>query len=219
MMVYLLPTGRDRFELYSEPPDDEAESSARPEGRFRRWAHTASVRWRLLVDAARSGTSTGRFARWRDRLVCRLAETIAEQRTLWALAKEPSATLVFPSSMQPSAARAALDRALAAARRHHGIWLGIDLPIFIVSAVLAPVPGPNVIAYYLAFRVVGHLLSWRGARHAVKGVAWTLQSDASLAELASLVDLPREQRAARVHAIAKQLNLRRLSAFFQRVAA
>lgn len=218
MMVYLLPIGRDRFELYSEPPDDVGEA-ARPEGRLRRWAHTASVRWHLVVDAARGGTSAGRFARWRDRVVCRLAETIAEQRTLWALAKEQSATLVFPASMQPHDARAALDRALAAARRHHGIWLGIDLPIFIISAVLAPVPGPNVLAYYLAFRVVGHLLSWRGARHAVKRVSWTLQGDASLAELASLVDLPREQRAARVHAIAQHLNLRRLLAFFQRVAA
>src|SRR5262245_29913029 len=139
MMVYLLPIGRDRFELYSEPPDDDGEA-VRPEGRARRWAHAASVRWHLVVDAARRGTSTGRFARWRDRVVCRLAETIAEQRTLWALAKEPSATLVFPAGMQPLDARAALDRALAAARRHHGIWLGIDLPIFIVSAVLAPVP-------------------------------------------------------------------------------
>ena len=218
MMVYLLPIGRDRFELYSEPPDDAGEA-VRPEGRFRRWAHTASVRWHLVVDAARRGTSTGRFARWRDRVVCRLAETIAEQRTLWALAKEPSATLVFPASIQARDARAALDRALAAARRHHGIWLGIDLPIFIVSAVLAPVPGPNVLAYYLAFRVVGHLLSWRGARHAVKRVSWTLQGDARLAELASLVNLPREERAARVHAIAQQLNLRRLPAFFERVAA
>jgi hypothetical protein len=218
MMVYLLPIGRDRFELYSEPPDDDGEA-VRPEGRVRRWAHAASVRWHLVVDAARRGTSTGRFARWRDRVVCRLAETIAEQRTLWALAKQPSATLVFPAGMEPRDARAALDRALAAARRHHGVWLGIDLPIFIVSAVLAPVPGPNVLAYYLAFRVVGHFLSWRGAKHAVKRVSWTLQGDASLAELALLVNLPREQRAARVYAIAQQLNLRRLLAFFQRVAA
>ncbi len=219
MRVDLLPIGRDRYELYSEPPDDDGDAIERPEGRFRRWAHTASVRWHSVVDAARRDTSTGRLARWRDRIVCRLAETIAEQRTLWALAPESGATLLFPASMPPADARAALDRALAAARRHHGLWLGVDLPIFIVSAVLAPIPGPNIIAYYLAFRVVGHFLSWRGARHALREIAWTLQGDASLAELASLVNMPRDQRAARVHAIAKQLNLRRLSAFFQRMAA
>lgn len=218
MMVYLLQVGRDRFELYSEPPDD-ADVAPASEGRLRRWAHRASVRWHLVVDAARRGDSPGRVARWRDRVVYRLAETIAEQRTLWALRHEAHARLVYPTGMPAARARAALDRALADARRHHGIWLGVDLPLFIVSAVLAPVPGPNVFAYYLAFRVVGHLLSWRGATRAMKHITWSLEDDASLAELASLVDMPRDQRAARVHAIATQLNLRRLSAFFQRIAA
>jgi hypothetical protein len=218
MTVYLLPVGRGRFELYSEPPDD-ADAPPISEGRFRRWAHRAAVRWHLVVDAARRGDSAGRVARWRDRVVCRLAETIAEQRTLWALRNEDHAALVHPAGMPSADARAALDRALADARRHHGIWLGVDLPLFIVSAVLAPVPGPNVFAYYLAFRVVGHLLSWRGATRAMKRVTWSLEGDASLAELASLAVMPRDQRAARVHAIATQLNLRRLSAFFQRVAA
>src|SRR5436190_1733744 len=80
-------------------------------------------------------------------------------------------------------------------------------------------PGPNVIAYYLAFRVVGHFNSWRGARHGTARTAWSLHLDANLGELASLVDQPRELRASRVEAIAARLNLRRLSAFFDRVAA
>jgi len=116
-------------------------------------------------------------------------------------------------------AHAALDRALLAAGRHHGWWMIVDTPLLILSGILAPVPGPNVLAYYLGFRVVGHWLSWRGARYAAARVQWTFEPDGSLAELASLVNLPRAARASRVDAIAARLNLHRLPAFFERVAA
>jgi hypothetical protein len=75
-----------------------------------------------------------------------------------------------------------------------------------------------VISWYFFFRVVGHFLSWRGARRAAERVRWRFEADQSLAELAALVDVPRAARAPRVAAIAARLNLPRLSAFFDRVA-
>src|SRR5262245_56776976 len=219
MTVYLLALGRDRFELYSEPPEEPGEPPRPGAGRLRHWAHEAYVRWHELVESARRRTSTGRIAKWRDGLVRRLAESIAEQRTLWALAQHTEATLLFPATVGERDARAALDRALADARRHHGLWIGVDAPLVILSGILAPVPGPNILAYYLGFRVVGHWLSWRGARHAATHVPWTLGPDGNLAELASLVNMPRAARAPRVDAIAARLNLHRLPAFFERVAA
>jgi hypothetical protein len=219
MMVYLLAVGGNRFELYSEPPEEPGAPPHPSAGRWRQWAHTAYVRWHELVESARSRTSTGLIATWRDSIVRRLAETIAEQRTLWALAQQTDATLLFPASVGEPDARAALTRALAAARRHHGWWLVIDTPLFVVSGLLTPFPGPNVVAYYLGFRVVGHWLSWRGARYGEMSVHWTLEPDGSLAELASLVNIPRAVRAPRVDEIAARLNLHRLAAFFERVAA
>jgi hypothetical protein len=219
MTVYLLAIGGGRFELYSEPPEEPGAPPRPSAGRLRLWAHEAYIRWHELVESARRRTSTGQIAKWRDSVVRRLAETIAEQRTLWALAQQTEATLLFPASVGESDARAALDRALARARRHHGWWIVVDAPIFAASGILAPVPGPNVLAYYLGFRLVGHWLSWRGARHAVGDVQWTLEPDGSLAELASLVNMPRAARASQVDAIAARLNLQRLSAFFERVAA
>lgn len=218
MTVCLIPLRRGRFELYSEPPDGPLDPPAESAGRLARWGHGASVRWHLLVDAARRGSSKGRVARWRDALVRRLAETVAAQRTLWTLRHERHATLLFPSSMGPDQARRALDRSIVHARRHHGVWAAVDLLLFAGSAVVAPIPGPNVVAYYLAFRGVGHLQSWRGARHVLSAVAWTLRPDDNLAELASLVDVPREVRAPRVAEIAARLELHRLSAHFERVA-
>jgi hypothetical protein len=181
--------------------------------------HWAGARWRQLVDAARRGTGTGRLARWRDSLVSHLAESIAEQRTLWALRGANAATARYPATTAPDAARAALNVLLAHARRHHGRWLIVDLAILLVTGPLFFfVPGPNVISWYFFFRVIGHLLSWRGARQAADRVAWTLEPDHSLAELAALVNVPRAARAPKVEAIAARLNLPRLSAFFDRVA-
>lgn len=233
MIVFLVPIRQGRFELYSEAPEESTVAPEENAGRVKRWAHAAHVRWHALVDTARraragashaaphagAGTSYGHFARWRDQVICRLAESIAEQRTLWSLRKATSARLRFPSSIDAAAARTVLDRALGRARRHHGWWLLVDLILFVASGILFFVPGPNIVAYYIAFRVIGHLNSWRGARQGGQQIAWTLEADANLAELAALVDLPGETRAPLVAAIAARLNLPRLTAFFERVAA
>lgn len=218
VIVFLVPAGRDRFELYSEAPDESPTTSDQHDRVFRRWAHGVGVRWHALVEAARHGNPAGRFARWRDRVVSRLAETIAEQRTLWALRDQSSVVLRCPSSLAADRVRVVLDALLAHARRHHLRWLIIDLILLIASGILFFVPGPNLVAYYIAFRLVGHLQSWRGARQAAETIAWTFEPDPGLAELASLVDVPRETRAPRVAAIAERLNLPRLTAFFDRVA-
>ena len=218
MIVYLVPAGRERFELYSESHEEDVSPGAPPEGFLRRWGHRVGERWQELVEASRRGSGVGFFARWRDRIVCHLAESVAEQRTLWALTDRHRATARFASTLDVGKARSILLAALAHARRHHLRWLVVDATLFTGSGLFALVPGPNLIAYYLAFRVIGHVQSWRGARQAMRRVEWTFEPDPELAELGMLVDMPREARAPRVAAIATRLNLRRLSAFFDRVA-
>jgi hypothetical protein len=218
MTIFLIQVGRSRFELYSEAPEEATSEAAQTTGVFRRWAHAANVRWQAVVESAREGSARGLLARGRDALIRRVAESIAEQRTLWALRHEAAAALRFPSTLDVPTARRVLTERLAHATRHHLRWLVIDGLLLIGSAVFAVVPGPNVLAYYLAFRVFGHLSSWRGARHA-DHVAWQLEADDSLAELASLAAMPREARAPRVADIARRLNLSRLPTFFERMAA
>jgi K+-H+ exchange-related protein len=217
MHVFLVPAGRSRFELYSEAGEELGAPPTREDGRFRRWAHAVNVQWHELVEAARRGRPRGRLARWRDALVCRLAENIAEQRTLWALRARTAATLSYPANVPVERARAELETAMAHARRHHLRWFIIDVVLFVSSVVFFFIPGPNLVAYYFAFRFIGHLQSWRGARQAMDIVQWSFEPDAELAELASLVTVPRAERAAHVAAIAARLNLQRLSSFFDRV--
>jgi hypothetical protein len=220
-MVYLVPVGAGRFELYSEAPDEDAPAGEPPpaDGFWQRTMHKAQVRWDEAVRAAR-GTedSAGWFARLRDKAVCRAAETIAEQRTLWSLRHFTAATLVHPSDLDDAPTVQVRDRLLTAARKHHGTWLAIDSALFAVSGVFMLVPGPNVFAYYFAFRVIGHYLSWRGARQALENTTWSYRAEPALAELGQLAALPRHARASRVKAIADGLDLPRLAAFFDRTA-
>jgi len=219
MITYLVPIGRSGFELYSEPPVDPDDESAPQGGALRRWIHNAGLQWNEMVERARERGHKSAFARWRDRIVCRLAESIAEQRTLWALRRADSATARFPSTLTPAEAQASLQKILLRARTHHGRWGLIDL---LTTCITGPlfffVPGPNIVSWYFAFRTLGHWQSWRGARQAMSQIAWTFEANDELAELGRLVHLPRSSRANRVAEIAAGLNLPRLSAFFDRVA-
>ncbi|MBM3770123.1 MAG: hypothetical protein FJW27_02330 [Acidimicrobiia bacterium] len=217
MIIYLVPARSGRYELYSEAPESE-DTGAPPEGRFRRWLHRANEQWGTLVAQARQGGATGWLARLRDRVIGTLAESIAEQRTLWALRSATAVMVLTPSALTVPDARILLMTDLAHARRQHLRGLIVDSVIFVASGLLALVPGPNLIAYCFAFRCVGHLQSWRGARQGMDGVRWTFRADAALTELQALVDVPRSTRAHRVRAIAERLNLRDLAAFFDRVA-
>jgi len=218
LSIYLVPVGSNRFELYSEPPDEGSPAGPR-DGFFRRRFHRLSERWRDAVHAARGDDpAAGRVARWRDWSVRRVAEMIAEQRALWAIRNEHSTMFVYPSDLSEATAVAHRDRMLAHARRHHGLWTILDGILFLGSGLLMLIPGPNVLAYYFGVRLLGHYLSWRGARQALDRVRWQTRAEPALAELGGLTDVPREARAPRVAAIAEALHLPRLAAFFDRTA-
>ena len=219
MRIHLIPLGRSRFEPYSEPPVDAERPLSNDAGRIRRWLHGANQQWHSLVDSARLRSATTGFAKWRDSIVCKLADSLDEQRTLWALRNATHATVLFPSNLERQSARSLLDQILAVAQRYHGRRLIVYVVLFVLSGVFFFVPGPNIIAYYLGFQSFGHLQSWRGARRALTGVEWTLQPSDDLAELGTLVQEPQAVRAARVEDIGRRLALEHLAAFFEREAA
>ena len=217
-VVYLVPVGRERYELYSEATEP-GEVGSRADGRAGRALRAARAKWAAAVHGAHADdVRRGWFARWRDQVICRLAERVAEQHALWVLRHAICATAVYPCDLEDARALAIVRALLARARQFHRRWIFVDAMLLLATGVLAPVPGPNVLAYYFAFRVLGHYLSWRGACQALDQTVWSGRAEPALAELGQLVALPRETREARVEAIAARLSLPRLSAFFRRAA-
>ncbi|HEY7501631.1 MAG TPA: hypothetical protein VH740_24130 [Vicinamibacterales bacterium] len=228
MDVYLVPVGPDRHELYCEVPDEiddqdaAAESTDAKPGFFRR----LRLRFREMLAEAERERRQARTTRveggWLTRIKTRVmrwvAESIAEQRLLWHLRSQTEACLYYPDDLDEARAVAVLKTQLKSDFEKHRFWLAIDSLLFIVSGLLALVPGPNFLAYYFAFRLVGHYLSLRGARNGLSGFEWKTEKSDALSELRRAIGLAPDARDRRVHEVATRLRLEHLPSFFERTA-
>ena len=223
MDVYLVPIGREHYELYCEVPDEPEEADAHAsEGFFRRMAHRFAA---MLAEAERErrmGDEGREHAGWVARLKGRtmrwVAEAVAEQRLLWHLRRQGQACLFYPDDLEAQSAMDILRRQLRRDFDRHRFWLIVDSLLFVASGLLFLVPGPNIIAYYFAFRMVGHYLSLRGARQGLDAVEWTGESSAPLSDLRRVPGLEADERERRIHDVAHALNLEHLVKFFERTA-
>lgn len=223
MEVFLIPVGADRYELYCEVPDEDP-SGVAPDhdrgffrGLIRKFRDTLN---RIERERRHEGEDDGHgwFERLKRRGLRVVAESIAEQRLLWHLRRQHAAVAVHPDDVAADAAMAVVRPALQADFEKHRRWLVIDGVLVVLSAVLIIVPGPNVLGYYFAFRLVGHYFSMRGARQGLDRVEWTTRASDALADLRPLVPLDCNERRAEVDAISSRLELADLRRFFDRVA-
>lgn len=226
MDVYLVPVGADRHELYCEVPDEPeveiAEVDPSQRGFFRRMRD----RFReMLAEAERdrrqpnaAPVEGGWLARTKVKTMRWVAESIAEQRLLWHLRSQTVVCLIYPDDVPEAAAIETMRASLRRDFDKHRFWLTIDSLLFIASGLLMLVPGPNVLAYYFAFRVVGHYLSLRGAKQGLSGVTWRTEKSEALSELRRAIGLAPDAREQRVHEVAHRLRLEHLASFFERTA-
>jgi hypothetical protein len=229
MDVFLVPLGPERHELYCEPSDDD-DAAADPEapapGFFSRLRRRFTEMLRA-AEAARARRARGEYdpidtwwERTRARTLAKVADAVAEQRLLWHLRRLTAAHLYHPSDMTAERALALMRASMVRDRDRHVRWLVIDAILMMITGPgLFFVPGPNIIGYYFAFRVVGHFLSWRGARNGLSGVSWTTAPCDPLIELRDVLGagLAPPQRDALIDAVAERLRLPRLSLFVTRI--
>lgn len=154
----------------------------------------------------------------RHRALAWVAERVAEQRLLWNLRTADTAVLAHPDDIPFVTAHAQVREMLLRDYARHRLWLVVDALLLVASAALALLPGPNVVAYYFAFRVIGHWLSMRGATHGLRRTRWTGHASPPLTELRALASVPSAERGDRLQTIAAQLSLANLPAFFERIA-
>jgi predicted nucleic acid-binding protein len=223
MNVFLIPIGPNRYELYCEMPEEDSVSAHEGErpGMFQRFV--ASGR-RFIATLERGQHGPGVVARglW-QRILARfgrlITEAVAEQRLLWHLRNRTAATAIYPDDLEGSSVIPIVRALVQKDFERHRFWLAIDMLLLAVSALLTLLPGPNLIAYYFAFRVIGHFLSIRGARQALMRVTWSLEPSAPLAELRRLLQEDAVARRSRVEALSSSLGLEQLPRFLDRMTA
>ncbi len=230
MDVFLIPTRTPgQYELYYEAPDvDIVGADGDATGRLqrvwqrlrRRFAETLreAEEWRHQRHEQEGPEKMGFVARMRRRAMGFVVERIAEQRLLWHLRTATDVCVQIPSDLSEAEAETNIRTMLKKDADHHFKWIWIDLLLLILVAPLMLVPGPNVPGFYFFFQVVGHLLSYLGARHGLKDVTWTIRQNPALTELRALLAEAAPQRTRRVHELAARLRLQHLATFFEQVA-
>ena len=224
MEVFVIPIGRDRYELYCEvAPDPEAHADpgatvgmlGRLRDRFVAMLRAAEEKQLRRAEPLAEPQSW--LGRAQDRILGWVVQRIAEQRLLWNLRRQTAVSAVHPQDMTFDQVHTLIRRTLQRDYERHRVWLVVDTLGLVVSGPLTVVPGPNVLAYYFAFRVVGHWLSMRGASQGLERVVWSGRPCEVLTELRELATLEAAAREARLHDIAERLSLPHLSTFFDRV--
>jgi hypothetical protein len=223
--VYLIPIGGGRLEPYCEPVEDHEPIDASVErgffrhllDRFRDMLHEAEQDRRRRARGETLPHPGSLLGQLRHRTMRSIAEHIAEQRLLWHLRKHDAATLHHPDDVTPEQALVVMRTSLRKDGDRHLLWLVITTILFVASGALALVPGPNVLAYFLGFFVVARYLSWRGAKHGLREVAWQMTASAPLSELRGALHLSNEAREPIVLDIAARLSLEDLPLFVARM--
>ena len=228
MDVFVIPIDRDRYELYSEVSSDAELAEPGPDsgvlGRIRRYF---VVTLRKVEDRheRRDGSQTGAGSRVgflrsiRDRILGWAGRRIAEERLLWSLRRHTSAVAVHPQDMTFDQVLPQIHHVLRRDGDRHRIWFVVHFLGFVASGPIAIIPGPNLVAYFFAFRMVGHWLAMRGAMQGLRRVSWTGRPSSALTDLRDVSTLASPARDARISDVAARLRLSHLTRLFRGAAA
>lgn len=218
LQVYLVPLGGQRYELYCEPQHAEGDEAPVGSGWF------ASLRQKfsaLLKQAeeqdAEAPPAAGFLAKLQARMMAWVAERVAEQRLLWNLRGCEAALVTHPDDVPFEQVMEIVQLSLRADHGRHLRWLIVDTLLFIGSGVFFFIPGPNLIAYFFAFRLVGHWLSMRGAAQGRDKTSWSGRPSQEMTALRAAVALPAHERSRAIEPLAHMLGLERLSVFVDRM--
>ncbi len=224
MDVYVIPLGADRYELFCERSSVSPTGGDAVDPQADGWVGRLRQRFTYMVNEAErpdDGLGASRGGTWdrlQHRLLAWVAERVAEQRLLWNLRRETSVHLVHPHDVSEEKARTLVNRMLRRDHDRHRVWFLVHGVLLVVSGVLAIVPGPNLIAYYFAFRFVGHWLSMRGASQGLHRVAWNADANVRLSDLRRIVHDSAGARETALRALGDDLALPSLAAFVERLA-
>ncbi len=219
--VYLVPIGPDRWECYYEAIDRDEEVE-RGTGFF------AGLRYKFQQQLKEAEEARHQAAieepktflgRMQKRSLAWIAERIAEQRLLWHLRRADAARLHVPAGLAPEDGERITRQILKRDADRHRNRLIPHTLLFILSGLVAVIPGPNVLAYLLTFTVVGHFLSWRGAVRGLHKVAWTVRPDPSLSELQRAFSLGADDRHRVIKEVAQRMHLPKMARFVEQMSA
>jgi hypothetical protein len=183
--LYLIPTRRGRYVLYSRPEILES-LEAQSGHRIRQF-----IGW-FMNHRLRIIAWVGRVLNAAYKYYIRLEDRIdPQERVLKAMGLADRLLVHFIRKEDAGSIGSEFQAVLKRQRPKHIFWFVIDLMVSAVvvvfTPVLAPIPGPNIMFYYPFLRLLSHYQAIRGAK---AGLAYQDLEFKSLPGLSSLADNP-----------------------------
>lgn len=150
------PVGEETI-VYFNPKEGDApeillfEEKTVRAGKWRRIASEKSKEW---------------WARTRQKMEHFTSDMFAADRFVHRLKGLKKMTVLLNRPIEPSVVRDRIRSIFRDRSYHHLRWLIVDALLLPVSVLLVPLPGPNLVGYYLIYRVYSHWRSWRSAKNA-----------------------------------------------------
>lgn len=185
--------------VYFHPKEDDAPEILLFEEdavRTRKWRRVASDKGRQF------------WARMRERMEHMMSDVFAPDRFVSRLKGFRKMTVLLNKPIDPAVVRERLRTIFRDRSYHHLRWLIVDVLLLPTSLLLVPLPGPNVIGYYLLYRVYSHYRSFRSASRAqIEEIDVQVSHDAH--EVNTLLRRNKDVRSA-LHELRKLHGLRAL---------
>jgi hypothetical protein len=139
--------------LYLAPERNEPELLLFDEGFIteHNWKQKASEKGREFFEKAR--------ARY-EQVTCDL---FAGDRFVRRLQRFRKITVLLNQPIDPAVIQNRMKAMMRDRSYHHLRWLIVDILLLPLSLLAMPIPGPNLIGYYLLFRVYSHWKAYRSA--------------------------------------------------------
>jgi Mitochondrial K+-H+ exchange-related len=179
--IYMLLIDEERFFFFaddSEPDEDDDDGSAAlPRSGVGKWVHDRIAKFRTAWQDAGSGALY-----WMRRAWDWLNTLVRPDETMLArLRSARRIELHHPAGRSKDEVLTNWRNYLTRQWRRHSFWLGVNAVIAPISVILAPLPGPNLIGYWFAYRAVHHVVVVWGISRVQRNVIPTeLQSLESL---------------------------------------
>ena len=154
----MLLIDEERFFFFadqSDPEQDEGDGSAAlPRSGVSKWLHERIAKFRAAWQDAGSGALhwVRRAWDWLHTLLRPDEPMLARLRTARSI------ELHHPAARSEGEVLAKWRNYLTRQWRRHFFWLGFNAVIAPISVILAPLPGPNLIGYWFAYRAVHHTI-------------------------------------------------------------
>jgi hypothetical protein len=144
----------------NEPRDGESETPSR-KGLIV-WVEHQYLKFERILNRSEGGLGLKlrRAWNWLHRF------TGPDEAFLRSLRNQDHIELYYPSTVDPQFVLESWRRYLSAKGRKHTVWLIVDTVISPVTLLLTPIPGPNLLGYWIAYRAFCHLLAIFGVRRA-----------------------------------------------------